>query len=209
MWSPRGKVLEDIANADIILVPTGHRDEVGETVAVANKTGARVVTTWEMAGAAFKDKIPKAQLVRTQPGSSVNVDGIKIRVVGAIHGSGGAQALYGGPALGFFITFENGYTLYFSGSTDLTLDMQLWGSLFKPDAAILYYSAAMDPGDVAHMARLLAADNPGLKTVIPHHHRLEPPPGKSPAALGEAMRDLGLTTKLLNPEPGKVYTLSK
>ncbi len=201
--------LEDIEKADVILVPTGHRDEVGETVEVANKTGAKVVTTWEMAGAAFKGKIPDTQLVRTQPGSSVNLDGIKIRVVGAIHGFGGRNALYGGPALGFFITFENGYTLYFSGSTDLTMDMQLWGSLFKPDAAMLYYSASLDPGDVAHMVRLLSADNPNLRTVIPHHHRLKPPPGKSPAALAKAMQDLGLAAALLNPEPGKVYTLSK
>lgn len=201
--------LDNIQKADVILVPTGHRDEVGETVEIANKTGAKVVTTWEMAGGAFKGKIPDAQFVRTQPGSSVTLDGIKIRVVNAVHGTGGANALYGGPALGFFITFENNYTLYFSGSTDLTMDMQLWGSLFKPDAAILYYSAAMDPNDVAHMARLLSADNPNLQTIIPHHHRLNPPPGKSPAALDEALRKLGLPVKLLNPEPGKVYMLSK
>ena len=42
--------LEEIDKADMILVPTGHGDEVGETVEIANKTGARVVTTWEMAG---------------------------------------------------------------------------------------------------------------------------------------------------------------
>ena len=42
--------------------------------------------------------------------------------------------------MGFFITLEDGYTIYFSGSTDLTLDMKLWGELFKPDAAIVYLS---------------------------------------------------------------------
>lgn len=220
--SPKGKViltnpwlsnpdsqtsLEQIDQADIILVPTGHRDEVGETVEVANKTGAKVVTTWEMAGGAFKGKIPDDQFVRTQPGSTVNLDGIKIRVVNAVHGSGGANALYGGPALGFFITFENGYTLYFSGSTDLTMDMQLWGSLFKPDAAILYLSSAMDPGDVAQMVRLLSADHGGLKTVIPHHQRVAPPQGRSPDDLAQAMAALGLTAELLNPKPGVIYTL--
>jgi L-ascorbate metabolism protein UlaG (beta-lactamase superfamily) len=162
-----------------------------------------------MAGAAFKGKIPNEQLVRTQPGSTVNLDGIRIRVVNAVHGSGGANALYGGPALGFFITFENGYTLYFSGSTDVTLDMQLWGGLFRPDAAILYYPSAMEPSDVAQMARLLSVDNPGLKTVIPQHHRTKPPPGKSPGALAAAMKELGLAAELLDPKPGAVYTLSK
>jgi len=222
--SPKGKViltnpwlsnpdsqtsLEQIGQADIILVPTGHRDEVGETVQVANKTGAKVVTTWEMAGAAFKGKIPDDQFVRTQPGSTVNLDGIKIRIVNAVHGSGGANALYGGPALGFFITFENGYTLYFSGSTDLTMDMRLWGELFRPDAAILYLSGGMNPRDVAHMARLLSEKNPNLKTVIPHHHRLKSKAGRSPADLGKALAALGLKAKLLDPQPGKVYTLTK
>ena len=222
--SPKGKViltnpwlsnpdsqtsLEQIDQADIILVPTGHRDEVGETVEVANKTGAKVVTTWEMAGGAFKGKIPDDQFVRTQPGSTVNLDGIQIRIVNAVHGSGGANALYGGPALGFFITFENGYTHYFSGSTDLTLDMRLWGELFRPDAAILYLSSGMNPRDVAHMARLLSEKNPNLKTVIPHHHRVKSKAGRSPADLGEALAALGLKSKLLDPQPGKVYTLTK
>jgi L-ascorbate metabolism protein UlaG (beta-lactamase superfamily) len=222
--SPRGKViltnpwltnpdsqntLDDIEKADFILVPTGHGDEVGQTVEIANKTGAKVVATWEMAGGAFKGKIPDAQFIRTQPGSTVDVDGIRIRVVNALHGSGGKDEIYGGPALGFFVTFENGYTLYFSGSTDVTLDMRLWGALFKPDAAILYYSRAMAADDVAQMVRLLSEDNPALKTVIPHHHRLNAPPQKSPGALAAAMKRLGLAATLLDPVPGKVYTLSK
>ena len=45
--NPDSKItLEQVNQADIILVPTGHRDEVGETVEIANKTKAKVVTTW-------------------------------------------------------------------------------------------------------------------------------------------------------------------
>jgi len=203
--------LDDINKADVILVATGHRDEIGETVEIANKTGAKVVTTWEMAGGPLKGKIPDGQFIRVQPGSVVEIGGLKIRVVGAIHGSGvsGANYAYGGPALGFFITFENGYTLYFSGSTDITMDMQLGGSLYKPDAVIIYYSRSLDPHDVAHMIRLLSEDNPRLKTVIPHHHSLKPLPGKAPEALEAALRALRLTARLLDPKPKEVYTLSR
>ncbi len=201
--------VEDITAADIILVPTGHGDEVGNTVEIANQTGAKVVTTWEMAGGAFKGKIPNEQLVRTQPGSDLTVEGIKIRVVQAVHGTGGKDALYGGPALGFFITFENDYTLYFSGSTDLTGDMRLWGALFQPDGAILYASRSMNPRDVAYLAHHLSAENTNLKIVIPHHHRLKPTPGRSPADLGKALAAMGLKAMLLDPKPGIVYTLSK
>lgn len=201
--------LEEIEKADVILVPTGHRDELGETVEIANKTGAKVVTTWEIAEGSLKGKIPGQQLVRTQPGSVVDIGGIKIRVVNALHGSGvtDREYAYGGPALGFFITFENGYTLYFSGSTDITTDMQLWGGLFKPHAAIIYYSESLDPMVVAHMIRLLSADNPNLKIVIPHHHRLKPAQGKAPEELAKAMKSLGLKAQLLNPKPRQVYMM--
>ena len=111
--------------------------------------------------------------------------------------------------MGFIITLENGYTIYFSGSTDLTLDMKLWGELFKPDAAILYLSSSVNPRDVALMVKMLSEKNPNLKTVIPHHHRLKPPAGRSPADLGKAMVRMGLEAKLIDPRPGVVYTLSK
>jgi len=103
----------------------------------------------------------------------------------------------------------NGYTLYFSGSTDLTLDMKLWGELFKPDAAILYLSSKMDPRDVALPAQFLSEKNPNLKTVIPSHHRLKQTAGRTPADLGESLTALGVKAKLLDPQLGKVYTLSK
>lgn len=197
--------LADISKADIILVPTGHPDEVGHTVEIAKKTGAKIVATHELNWYAFKGKVPRAQTVVVQPGSKLTVDGIGIRVVNSLHGNGEL----GGAALGFFITFENGYTLYFSGSTDLTLDMKLWGELFKPDAAILYLSSKMDPRDVALMAQFLSEKNPNLKTVIPSHHRLKQTAGRTPADLGESLTALGVKAKLLDPQLGKVYTLSK
>ncbi len=193
------------SKADFILVPAGHPDEVGHAVEIAKKTGAKVVATHELNWSAFKGKVERAQTVAVQPGSKVTVDGIGIRVVNALHGNGDL----GGAALGFFITFENGYTLYFSGSTDLTLDMKLWGELFKPDAAILYLSASMDPRDVALMAQFLSEKNPNLKTVIPSHHRLKLTAGHTPADLGESLTALGVKAKLLDPQLGKVYTLSK
>jgi len=59
------------------------------------------------------------------------------------------------------------------------------------------------------MAQLLSENNPNLKTVIPHHHRLDAPEGRTPADLGKAMEDMGLNMELIDPQPGIVYTLSK
>ncbi len=197
----------DFPKVDVILVPTGHRDEVGATAEIALKTGAKIVSTWEMWFTYFKPrKVPVAQMLRSNPGYRNTIDGITIRNVNAVHGSGTG----GGTAMGFMITFENGLTVYFSGSTTLTMDMQLWGRLYKPDVAILDLTSGHDPRDIVEMVRLLRTGNPNLKTIIPHHHRLKLRPGAAtPADLESALKAAGLPVTLLNPELGKVYELTK
>lgn len=208
--------LADISEADIILVPTGHPDEVGNALEIAAKTGATIVASHELVNLVWKDENAgfgapitfdgiTIQSESVQPGTLVTIDGITIRAVTALHGNWDT----GGPPMGFFITLEDGYTIYFSGSTDLTLDMKLWGELFRPDAAVLYLASGQNPRDVALMAQMLSESNPNLKTVLPHHHRLDSPEGRSPADLGTAMAELGLEAELLDPQPGNVYTLSK
>ncbi len=208
--------LDDVPEADIILVPAGHPDEVGNALEIAAKTGATIVASHELVNLVWKDENAgfgtpvifdgiTIQTQSVQPGTTVTIDGITIRAVNAFHGNWNT----GGPAMGFFITLENGYTIYHSGSTDFTLDMKLWGELFKPDAAILYLASGQNPRDVAIMAQMLSENNPNLKTVLPQHHRLDPPEGRSPADLGKAMAELGLEAELIDPQPGVVYTLSK
>ncbi|MBI4611873.1 MAG: MBL fold metallo-hydrolase [Candidatus Rokubacteria bacterium] len=201
----------DLPKVDVVLVADGHPDEVGSTDEIALKTGAKVITTGEMIRGYFEPrKIPMAQLLRGNPGDWHRLDGITVRSVNSVHGSGTAERVYGGPALGFMVTFENGLTVYFAGSTALTLDMQLWGSLYRPHVAILPLAGNRDPQDIVHMVRLLRSENPNLKTVIPHHHRLKPPPGAStPADLETTLKASGLPVTLLNPELGKVYELSR
>ncbi len=208
--------LDDIPEADIILVPAGHPDEVGNALKIAAKTGATIVASHELVNLVWKDENAgfgapvtfdgiTIQTKSFQPGTTETIDGITIRAVTALHGNWNT----GGPAMGFFITMEDGYTIYFSGSTDFTLDMKLWGELFKPDAALLYLASGQYPRDVALMAQFLSEKNPNLKTVIPLHHRLDPSEGRSPADLGKAMAEMGLKAKLIDPKPGVVYTLSK
>lgn len=201
----------DLTKADIIVVADGHRDEVGSTEEIAIKTGAKVLAASEMLRNYFADrKLPENQFFPTNPGDWHNLDGITIRGVSSVHGSGTVDKGYGGAALGFIIRFENGLSVYFAGSTALTLDMQLWGSLYKPDVAILPLSPRRDAQDVAHMVRLLRTENPNLKTVIPHHHRLQPPAGAPTVAdLENAIRTAGLPVRVLNPELSRTYELTK
>ena len=203
--------VDDFPKVDVILVADGHTDEVGSTDQIAIKTGAKIITTFEMWNVWFEPrKVPLAQVLRGNPGDWNRFDAITIRNVNSVHGSGTPDKGDGGAAMGFMIHFENGLTVYFAGSTALTMDMQLWGSLYKPDVAILPLSGGRDPRDIVHMVRFLRTENPNLKTIIPHHHRLRPPPGApTPADMERALSDAGLPVKVLNPELSKVYELTK
>ena len=201
----------DFPKVDVILVADGHPDEVGSTDEIAIATGAKIISPHEMWRGYFEPrKVPQAQMHLSQPGDWFRLDGLTVRNVAAVHGSGTVDKAYGGSALGFMIQFENGLTVYFAGSTALTMDMQLWGMLYKPDVAILPLSANRDVQDVVHMVRLLRTENPNLKTVVPHHHRLQPPPGApTPVTLEAALKTAGLPVAVLNPDLKKVYDLTK
>ena len=216
--SPDGVfTLDDIPKGDIILITSGHPDEIGNALEIGGKTGATIVASHEVVmqklkeeGAGFGDPIKFNDVEfpskMVQPSSLISIDGITIRVVPSAHGDWNT----GGPALGYFITMENGFTVYYSGGTDLTMDMKLWGELFQPDAALLYYAADADPRTVALMAQFLSESNPNLKTVMPQHQALNPREGTTtPADLAAEMASLGLSAELINPELGTVYSLTK
>ena len=206
--------LEELTKVDVIVVADGHRDEIGKAPEIAARTGAKIVAVRELALGYLKmvAKVPDKQLVLAGIGDRFDFDGITVRVVHSIHGSAVPEpsAPYGGPAAGFIITFENGYTVYFTGSTAIHSDMPLYASLYKPDMAIIILSGNRDPKDAAQMVRLLLNDNPNLKTVLPHHHRVKPPKGAaSPEQMEGEIKKLGLPVTFINPEVGKVYTFTK
>ena len=210
--NPDSKVkVADFPKVDAIVVADGHRDEVGSADEIALATGAKIITSFEMYSVWFEPrKVPVEQVLRSSPGQFNKIGDILIRNIPSVHGSGTADKLYGGAAMGFMIKFENGLTVYFAGSTAPTLDMTMWGRMYKPDVAILHMSASNDPQDVVEEIRMLLTDNPNLKTVIPHHYRLQVPPGGvTPADVDAAIKAAKLPVKMLIPELGKSYELIK
>lgn len=209
--------LEDVTKADVILVTDGHRDEIGDTVAIAKKTGAKVVSPFELGTWFVSKAVPEAQVQRRNPGSRFVWERITVRVVGSVHGSGSGQAtdsdtapIYGGAAAGFIITFENGWTVYFSGSSAATQDMALWGEAYKPDAMIFLMAPTGEPRDIGMAVKLVTTGNPNLKTLLPHHHRVTPPPGAPTVADVRATLDAaGIRIPITDPQRNKVYEFTK
>ncbi len=220
--------VDDFKKVDYIFVATGHGDEIGQSDQIALKTKAKIFTSYTYARGYFQPrKVPARQLLRVGPGARVRLGAITVRIVGAVHGSTTRKGLSDASAMGLFITFENGLTVYFAGSTAVTMDMQLWGRLYKPHVAILPLTPNSDPRDVVEMVKLLRSGNPNLTTIIPHHHnaglkvRAGIPAkraksierrfnsGTTPADLAAALKASGLPVTMINPELGKVYQLTK
>ncbi|HEX8966582.1 MAG TPA: MBL fold metallo-hydrolase [Chloroflexota bacterium] len=227
--SPTGKVIltnpftsnpdspikpEDIDKADLIVVADGHGDEVGSTVQIANTTGASVLAPGGVNAWLVEQGIPRVQVPRTffQPGDRyLGLPGITVRAVESVHGSElsppTAAVPYGGVAAGYFITFENGWTVYFAGSSAAMAEQGLWASMYKPNLAILHMGADSEPIDVAEQVKLLKTDNPNLTTVFPHHNRVTPPAGQTTVADVQAAMDaMGVGLKLTQPPLAQAVT---
>lgn len=209
--------LGDITKADLILVPNGHGDEIGDTIAIAKATGAKVVTPFELGTWFIGRGIPEGQVMRRNPGGRFVWEGITVRVVGSVHGSGSGRdavferaPFYGGAAAGFMVTFENGYTVYFPGSSAATQDMAMWAEAYRPDAMIFLMGPTSDPRDIGMAVRLVAGKSPNLKTLLPHHHRVKSAAGAVAISDVRAVLDsMGIKIPILNQERGKVYELTK
>jgi L-ascorbate metabolism protein UlaG (beta-lactamase superfamily) len=227
--SPTGKVIltnpftsnpdspikpEDIDHADLIVVADGHGDEVGSTVAIAQNTGATVLASGGVNSWLVEQGVPRAQVPKTffQPGDRyTGVPGITVRIVESEHGSEltppTAAVPYGGVAAGYFITFENGWTVYFSGSSAATAEQGLWASMYKPNLAILHMGADHEPIDFAEQVKLLKTDNSNLATVFPHHNRVSPPAGQTTVADVQAAMDaMNVGMKLTQPPLAQAVT---
>ena len=198
---------EDIDKADLIVVADGHGDEVGSTVQIAQTTGATVlapggVNSWLIEQGVPRPQVPKAFF---QPGDRYkDLPGITVRSVESVHGSElsppTAAVPYGGVAAGYFITFENGWTAYFSGSSAATAEQGMWASMYKPNLAILHMGADTDPIDFAEQVKMIKTDNPNLTTVFPHHNRVTPPAGQTTVAeVQSAIDAMGVDQKVTQP----------
>jgi L-ascorbate metabolism protein UlaG (beta-lactamase superfamily) len=207
---------EDVTKADLIVTADGHGDEIGSTVAIAQTTGATVLAPGGVNRWLMDQGVPQNQIPRMffQPGDKFETNGITVRSVASFHGSEltppTSDVPYGGVAAGYFITFENGWTVYFSGSTPALAEQALWAQMYKPDAVILHMGADHEPMDFAMQVKLLQTDNPNLKMVIPHHNRVNPPAGQTTVEQVQAAMDaMGLGIQVMQPNLSQVYSFSK
>ncbi len=200
--------LASLSKVDLILLTHGHSDHVGNAVEIAKKTGAKLVTTFDLGDAmAQYAGYPKDQMGFDTMGNMGGVltllDGeVRIAFIPALHGSGieaapgtpfaGLQQ-YGGNPVGLLIMIKNGPTIYHTGDTDVFSDMSLVSQFHKVDVmlAAIGDHFTMGPERAALAVKLV---NPG--TVIPMHYGTFPVLTGTPEDFAKALKKQKVRSKL-------------
>ena len=190
-----------ITHVDAILVTHAHSDHARDVVRLAKKFGSQVVCIHE--ASLWFGRQGVANCTGMNKGGTVQLTGVKVTMTNATHSSsfdGGDEHVYGGEAAGFVVTLENGATLYFSGDTGPTMDMQIVGDLYRPDVSVLPIGDlyTMGPREAAYAMKLLRSPY-----VVPCHYGTFPPLTGTPETLRAELGKLGVQCEVVAPKPGQ------
>lgn len=109
---------------DCILVTHGHFDHVGDTVGIAQRTGATVVANYEISEWLGKQGVTAHGM---QPGGTFRFPFGRVKLTAAIHGSALPDGSNGGIACGIHLFLNDGTRIFDAGDTALFGDMRLIG----------------------------------------------------------------------------------
>ncbi|HEX5001295.1 MAG TPA: metal-dependent hydrolase [Bacteroidia bacterium] len=154
----------DAIEADYILLSHGHEDHVADTIRIAKRTGAKVISNFEVINWFTAKGLDNVHPMNT--GGHWIFDFGKVKCVNAVHSSSMPDGSYGGNPMGFLVETGEG-NFYYSGDTALTYDMKLIGDYKKMDFALLPIGNNFTMGvDNA----IIAADFIRCNTIIGLHY---------------------------------------
>ncbi|HJW91768.1 MAG TPA: metal-dependent hydrolase [Anaerolineales bacterium] len=161
--NPAASTSLDQVEADFIWVSHGHSDHIGDTVALARRTGVTVVSNHEIC--AWLQKQDVSTHGQHVGGGHKHPFGY-LKFTPALHGSGLPDGTDGGNPVGFLLFANDGKKIYLSGDTGLFSDMRLIGE-HGLDLAVIPIgdNYTMGPDDALRAVKFLQP-----KHVIPVHY---------------------------------------
>ena len=165
--NPAASAKAEELNPDYILVSHGHGDHVGDTVDMAKRAEATVITNYEISEW-LAAKGVKAHGM--QHGGGFNFPFGRVKLTLAFHGSALPDGSNGGNPAGFLITTKDGKKIYDAADTGLFGDMALIGEE-GIDLAFLPIgdNFTMGPDDALRAVKLLKP-----RQVVPIHYNTFP-----------------------------------
>jgi L-ascorbate metabolism protein UlaG (beta-lactamase superfamily) len=161
--NPLAPVDADHIAADYIFVSHGHGDHVGDTVQIAKRTGAKVISNFEIHNWLVNQGVENAHPLHIGGGFDFPWGRVKLTI--AQHGSSLPDGSYGGNPCGFLFYIED-KKIYHACDTGLFYDMKLIGEE-GIDLALLPVgdNFTMGPDDALRAVKLIEP-----KCVIPIHY---------------------------------------
>jgi L-ascorbate metabolism protein UlaG (beta-lactamase superfamily) len=167
--NPLAPLNADDLTPEVILLSHAHSDHLGDTVPIAGRTGAGVVTNVEIGDWLGMQDI--APVYGMNLGGTVDLDYMTVKLTLALHSSSFADGRCGGVPVGFIVSAaSSGQRAYFAGDTALFSDMALIGDE-RIDVAFLPIGDYFTMG-IADSIRAVQLIRP--RFVVPMHYNTFP-----------------------------------
>ncbi|HEY51134.1 MAG TPA: metal-dependent hydrolase [Dehalococcoidia bacterium] len=131
--------VEDIGQADIILVTHGAKDHMGDAIEIQKKTGATIVCDPAVKIHAIRNGVSETKVISVLWGDQIRIGEVHVQAVECRHISflASGDTYLSGLPLSFILCPEEGTRIYNVGDSALFSDMKLIGELYQPNIALV------------------------------------------------------------------------